>query len=112
VVDTRSTGGPIATGTSRCFSIAGTPGIPAQVTGVVLNVTAVGYTTPGWLTAYPSGAAVPGTSTLNFDTSEYALANGAIVGVGGDGKVCVAVGTVNSAPGSAQVILDVTGYEP
>jgi hypothetical protein len=53
---------------------------------------------------------VPATSTLNFDTTEYAMANGAIIGLGGGGQLCINVGTVSSAPGSSQVILDVVGY--
>jgi hypothetical protein len=110
VADTRASGGAIGTGGSRCFVIAGQNGIPADAAAVVLNVTAVGYATPGWLTVYPNGQPVPATSTLNFDTSEYAMANGAIMRIGSGGQVCVNVGTVNSAPGSSQVILDVTGY--
>jgi hypothetical protein len=47
---------------------------------------------------------------LNFDTTEYAMANGAIIAVGPGGQVCVNVGTINSAPGNSQVILDVVGY--
>jgi thermitase len=110
LVDTRSSGGPISSGTSRCFTTAGLMGIPPTATAVVLNVTAVGYSTQGWLTAYLNGQAVPATSTLNFDTSEYAMANGAIIAVGAGGQVCVNVGTINSAPGSSHVILDVVGY--
>jgi hypothetical protein len=110
LVDTRTSGGPISTGTSRCFQVTGVAGIPANATSVVLNATAVGFGTTGWLTAYPSGQAVPATSTVNFDASEFAVANGAIVALGADGQVCVSVGTVNMAPGSAQVILDVLGY--
>jgi hypothetical protein len=53
---------------------------------------------------------VPATSTLNFDPREYAIANGAIAKLGPDGQVCVDVGTVGNAPGSAQVILDVAGF--
>jgi len=42
-------------------------GVPASgVTSVVLNVTATAPTTAGHLTVYPSGAAVPTASTLNF----------------------------------------------
>ncbi|HEX8966616.1 MAG TPA: hypothetical protein VF937_01965, partial [Chloroflexota bacterium] len=110
LVDTRSSGGPLATGTSRCFTVAGQVGVPSNATGVLLNVTAVGYGTDGWLTAYPAGGAVPATSTVNFDTSEYALANGAIIQLGSGGQVCVNVGTLSSASGSSQVILDVVGY--
>jgi hypothetical protein len=111
VIDTRQLGGgPIAAGQSRCFGVAGVPGIPADAGAVVLNVTAVGYGTNGWLTVYPNGQGVPATSTLNFDVHEYAMANGAIMRVGSNGQVCVNVGTVGNVPGSAQVILDATGY--
>jgi hypothetical protein len=111
VVDTRSLGlGPIATGTMRCFTMTGRAGIPTNATGLVLNVTAVGYATRGWVTVYPGGQSVPPTSTLNFDPSEYAIANGMIVGMSTNGQVCVQVGTVNALPGSAHVILDVAGY--
>jgi hypothetical protein len=110
LVDTRSGGGPIGSGQSRCFTVAGAAGVQSTAVAVVLNVTAVGYGTRGWVTAYPSGQSVPATSTLNFDTSEYAIANGAVIPLGSDGKVCINVGTINSAPGNSQVILDVVGY--
>jgi hypothetical protein len=110
VADTRTLGGPVASGASRCFAVSGVAGIPADASAILLNVTAVQYATPGWLTVYPNGQPVPGTSTLNFDLTEYAVANSAIVRVGTGGQVCANVGTVNSAPGSAQVVLDVTGY--
>jgi pimeloyl-ACP methyl ester carboxylesterase len=110
LVDTRATGGPIATGESRCFQVTGVDGIPSNATGIVANLTAVGYGTKGWLTAYPSGLPAPATSTVNFDTTEYAMANGTLIGLGSDGQLCVSIGTINSAPGSAQVVLDVVGY--
>jgi hypothetical protein len=113
VVDTRQPGqgGPIATGAFRCFTLAGVMGVPATASTVVLNVTAVGYGTPGWLTLYPNGGQTPQTSTLNFATSEYAMANNTAIAVGANSQVCVSVGTVNSAAGSSQVIIDVVGYE-
>ncbi|MBV9169248.1 MAG: PPC domain-containing protein [Chloroflexi bacterium] len=110
LIDTRSSGGPIPTGTSRCFVVTNTMGIPSDAAAIVVNVTAVSYGVQGWLTAYPNGQAVPATSTVNFDTSEYAIGNGAIVRVGSGGQVCVNTGTINAAPGSSNVILDVTGY--
>jgi hypothetical protein len=110
LVDTRGSGGPIATGHSRCFTVAGVSGIPANAVGVVLNAAAVDYTTPGWLTLFPNGQSVPTTSSLNFDTTEYAMANSAIVTIGTGGSVCVAVGTPGNIPGSSDVILDVVGY--
>jgi hypothetical protein len=110
LVDTRISVGAIPTGSSRCFGVAGLAGIPADAQGVVMNVTGVGYTTPGWLTVYPNGQGMPATSTVNFDTSEYAIANQTIMKFGNGGQVCVNVGTPNSMPGSAQVILDATAY--
>jgi hypothetical protein len=91
---------------SQC---AGLAGVPASASGVLYNLTAAGYGTKEWLTAHPAGGAAPDTSTLNFDTSQYAIANGAIVG---GGQLCVNVGTVDSAPGSSQVIIDIAGYLP
>jgi len=38
------------------------------------------------------------------------MANGAIMRIGDGGQVCVNVGTVNAAPGGANVIIDVVGY--
>jgi len=110
IMDTRTMGGAIATGSSRCFPVGGLAGIPMSAVAVVLNVTAVGYGTKGWLTAYPNGQTVPATSTLNFDPSEYAMANGTILALDSSGQMCVNVGTINSAPGSAHVILDAVGY--
>jgi hypothetical protein len=110
VADTRTSGGAIQTGTSRCFVVAGVSGIPANATAVVLNMTAVGYGVSGWLTGYPNGQAVPATSTVNYDPSAYAIANGVTLAVGTSGQVCVNVGTVNSVPGSSHVVLDVMGY--
>lgn len=110
LVDTRTSGGPINTGESRCFTLAGLGGVPSNAVGVVLNAAAVDYTAPGWVTLYPAGQAVPATSTLNFDLSEYAMANSAVIPLGPGGQVCASVGTLNSAPGSADVILDVGGY--
>jgi 6-phosphogluconate dehydrogenase (decarboxylating) len=110
LVDTRTSGGPIATGQSRCFTVTGVAGIPADATGVLLNVAGVGYSTRGWLTLYPAGQPVPSTSTLNVDPRAYAIANGAIARIGTNGQVCVNFGTIGNAPGSSNVILDVTGY--
>ena len=110
VVDTRTSGGAINSGTSRCWPLAGAATIPSNATALVLNLTAVGYGTGGWLSAYPGGQPVPATSTLNFDTTEYAVANGTVTALGNGGQLCVRVGTVNAAPGSSHVVIDVVGY--
>lgn len=110
VADTRLVGGPVPSGQTRCFAVGGQAGIPPDAAAAVLNVTAVGYGTQGWLTAYPAGQPVPPTSTLNFDPATYAAANNVVMRLGTAGSICVAVGTLNSAPGSSQVVIDATGY--
>ncbi|MBV9173789.1 MAG: hypothetical protein JOZ81_27305 [Chloroflexi bacterium] len=110
VADTRNGVGAAAQGSTTCFAVAGTNGIPSNAVGAVINLTGVGYAKPGWLTAFPSGQSLPATSTLNFDISEYAVANGAIMALGPDGKLCVNVGTVNNMPTTSQIVLDVVGY--
>jgi beta-mannanase/chitodextrinase len=105
LADTRGAGGAIAANTSRCFAVAGQSGIPTTATGVLLNITSVGYTGSGWLTTYPAGQAVPATSTLNFDTREWAIANNTYAKLGTGGQVCVAAGQ-----SASQVIIDAVGY--
>ena len=105
VVDTRSSGGPILASQSRCFTLGGQSGVPSTAASVILNVAAVGYADFGWGTLYPSGQVIPSTSTLNFDSHEYAIANGAIVKLGPGGQMCVAAGR-----SATQLILDVAGY--
>ena len=113
LVDTRTAagGGPIPTGSTRCFTVTGgTSGVPTTAIAIVLNVAAVNYTTRGWVTLFPAGGQLPQTSTLNFDPSLYAMANGAVLAIGAGGQVCVNVGTINSVPGSSDVVLDAVGY--
>ena len=76
--DSASSNSAAAGGSSAVTAraIAGVGGIPQSAAGAVLNVTGVGYSQYGWLTVYPNGQAVPSTSTVNFDTREYAIANG------------------------------------
>jgi hypothetical protein len=111
IVDTRTglggVTGPIVPGSPACFTLAGVAGVPASASTVIVNVTATGYGANGWLTLYPNGQPLPATSTVNFDTHEYAIANGAIMRVGSVAKVCVGAGA-----SASQVIIDVTGYEP
>src|SRR5438093_13013974 len=73
ILDTRGNGAPIQggifTGGSdvRNYAVAGICGIPAS-SALSLNftVTGPGQTTPGFLTAWPTGGAVPPVSILNW----------------------------------------------
>jgi uncharacterized repeat protein (TIGR01451 family) len=110
VLDTRNPGGPyggppLAAGTSRTFTIAGQCGIPANATAIQVNLAVTDPTAIGYVTAYPTGSAVPLVATVNYRAGQT-RANNAIVPLSGAGEIdlrCAPTGTVN-------VIVDVSGY--
>ena len=81
--------------------------LPADVTGVVLNVTAVGADRPGFVTVFPGGSAVPATSNVNFGTA-VAQANEVLTGVGSGRTVSLLVDGAG-AP-RTHLVVDVVGY--
>jgi hypothetical protein len=119
VVDTRKpdgmNAGPAVTAyQARGFRIQGLCGVPAGANAVALNVTVVTPGEAGWLGVYPA-TGFSGTSTINFETGEFAIANGAIVPVSAvagatDTDVSVVWGNYSSSAPRTHVLLDVTGY--
>jgi len=100
-------GGPIAPGDSRTLQVTGRGGVPAAgVSAVVLNITAVGSTTGGFLTVHPTGTARPLASNLNFGPGET-IPNLVIAKVSAAGQV-----TIYNDTGSTNVIADVAGWFP
>jgi hypothetical protein len=111
IVDTRNpnstNGGPImGTNSQRDFTVRGNCGIPTTAKAVSLNVTITGATQSSFLTLWPSGGTRPVVSTINFNSTDPALANGAIVGVSTNATDL----SVYNNFGNVHVILDVTGY--
>jgi hypothetical protein len=72
-------------------------------TGVALNVTVTGSTSPGWLTLYPTGTTRPLASNLNHARGQT-IANMAFVKIGSDGSIRV------YSEGSTHVIVDIVGW--
>src|SRR5439155_2699371 len=109
IVDTRGNGAPITggmfTGGSdvRSYALSGICGIPASARAVSLNFTVTGPTAPGFLTAWPTGGAVPPVSILNFAAGQQ-IANAAVVPTSATTSITVNV----SAP--THVIVDINGY--
>ncbi len=69
LLDTRNgIGGPPGkvTAAGRAVQLAGSAGIPATATAVVVNLTATQSSASGFVSAYPCGAAAPLVSNLNF----------------------------------------------
>src|SRR5690606_18274068 len=69
VLDTRDGTGapaaPIGPGRPVTVAIAGRAGVPADATAVVLNVAATNVSGASYVTAWPAGEDMPGTSNLN-----------------------------------------------
>jgi hypothetical protein len=110
--DTRAGfGGILPASTVRDFTIKTVCGVPNTAKAVAVNVTVVQPNADGFFFVWPSGGAVPGVSTINFNAGEPAIANGAIVPLKTTGvpDLSGAYGTA-SGSGNAHVLLDVTGY--
>ncbi len=115
IVDTRTTrvpptspaNTPVGPGGQLDIPMIGIPGMPADVTAVVLNVTATDPTSPTVLTAFPKGQTRPATSNLNVAVGQT-IPNLVVVGVGADGGV-----SLWNKLGSVNAIVDVVGaYGP
>ena len=96
--------GPLFTNSVFNLKVRGVGGVPLNADSVVLNVTAVTPTSPGYLTVFPAGTVKQTTSSLNF-------APGAIV----PNLVIAKVGAKNSVSlynfkGNTHVVVDVVGY--
>jgi len=109
VLDTRyGTGAPKAPVKPHSVTqvkFAGNGGIPADVTAVVLNVTATEPTAAGDIVVYGDGTARPSSSNVNFVKGQT-VPNQVIAPVGADGKVDF----YNASTGSTDLIADVAGY--
>lgn len=107
VLDSRlGIGGPaarFAAGESRSVQVAGIAGVPANAKSVVVNITAVGPSGGGYVTAFPDGEGVPNASNGNFVPSGV-RANTAVVKVGAGGRI-----RVLAAESDTDLIVDVLG---
>ncbi|MEZ4223379.1 MAG: hypothetical protein R3B13_20705 [Polyangiaceae bacterium] len=103
VVDTR-TGAIQSAGDAHCVNVAGVGDVAADAAAVIVNIAAVNAPSAGHLRVHPDGSPATDTSTLNFAAGQT-IANGAVVPVGTDGRVCVTM-----APTSTHYVLDVTGF--
>ena len=99
-VDTRRTSRLRAGGFIE-VPVIGEPGIPSDTYAVAANVTAVSPAADGYLTVWPCGTAMPGTSNVNFAAGD--VAPNAVLSAIGDGALCV----FSSA--DTNVLVDLTG---
>ena len=111
ILDTRDPDGPFGgpsfvASVPRTVSVYGRCGIPANARAVAANVAVTRPTAAGFVTAWQGGTSMPNASTLNFRAGQT-RANNATLILGAAGDVLLAA---VMADGSADVIVDVTGY--
>ncbi len=109
ILDTRTGNGapaaPIGAGVPLELQVTGRGGVPvADVSAVVVNVTAVNPTAESYLTVWPTGEARPTASNLNYRAGAV-VPNLVIVKVGAGGRI-----SLNNDAGQTQVIADVVGW--
>ena len=104
LLDTRTSGGPVASGSSVSLSVTGVAGVPTSaVSAVTLSVTATGSAADGFVIVGPSGAPTPGVSNVNYAAGQSA-ANLVVVKIGSDGQVVLSVSS------TTHLVVDITGY--
>ena len=91
-------------GAGETITIPMPDSVPANATGVVLNVTATDTTSPGYLTVYPNEGSRPLASNLNFSFAGETVANRVHV------KLANRAITIYNFAGNAQVVVDLNGY--
>jgi hypothetical protein len=115
LLDTRSQGstvdgsfkgsGPLGQGGVLELQVTGRAGIPPEgVSAAVLNVTATGPTSNGYLTVWPTGVSRPTASNVNF-VGGQTVPNLVFARVGDDGKV-----SIYNPYGATHVVVDVQGW--
>lgn len=102
-----SGGGPRGPGSRIDLAVLGRGGVPATgVSAVVVNITVTDPTSPSFVTAFPSGAARPNSSNVNFLAGET-VANAAIVPLGSDGRI-----SLFNYGGTTELVVDVLAWVP
>jgi hypothetical protein len=89
ILDTRTgSGAPLGPGGTLRLQVTGRGGVPAIATALVYNLTITQPTGSGFLTVYPSGAARPNVSNINFVAGQT-MANSGTTKLGADGSLTI-----------------------
>ena len=96
-------GSTLAAGSSKSITVAGQFNVPPDATAAVLNVTVVNPTGPGFVNAYPAGAAMPLSSNIDYVRGQV-VPNLVEVGIGTNGQVSFYTSS------RTDLVVDVEGY--
>ncbi|MEX1104904.1 MAG: peptidoglycan-binding protein [Ilumatobacteraceae bacterium] len=80
--------GKVSAGSVTALAVAGRGFVPSDAAAVAINVTVTEPASAGFVTVYPCGNPVPGSSNVNF-TSGVTVANLVVSKVGPGGTVCL-----------------------
>jgi ELWxxDGT repeat protein len=107
LLDTRDTT-PLVSGSARTFAATGGCGVPPTAKALAVNLTVTGATSPGSLQAYAGGTPAPGINSVSFSALRPRASN-SIVQLGPGGLTAL-LETASGAAGSADLIVDVSGW--
>jgi hypothetical protein len=96
--------GTRAANTTTTVTVGGRSGIPSDTT-VVMNLTVMSPSAPGYATVYPCGTSRPATSNINFVAGQT-VNNTVVARTGTGGAVCIYTAA------ATQMTLDLHGYFP
>ncbi|MGH9133844.1 MAG: HYR domain-containing protein, partial [Ilumatobacteraceae bacterium] len=85
--------------------VAGRGGVSAGAAAVVVNVTVVDPSAPGFVTVFPCGTPLPVASSLNYSAGEV-VPNELVAKVGAGGRICLYTYS------ETHLLADVVGYLP
>ncbi len=97
--------GPRPGGSVTEVQIAGRGGIPSDALAAALNVISLNQTGEGFVSVYPCGIPVPGTTNINFSAKSVA-SNMVITKLGTGGKICLYSNV------TSDLVVDVNGAFP
>lgn len=114
VLDSRATGGIFGANEVRTQQVVGVPGprpaVPAGATAVALNLTVTGSQAIGYLSAWPAGAPIPATSSLNWPGAGSTVANASVVKLSTGGALSLLSSTNATTGPLAHHLVDVFGW--
>ena len=98
--------GRLKAGSVTELPVLGRGGIEDDAPAVILNVTAVFPSGPGFLTVFPCGEKRPTASNVNFSSPGDVVPNAVLAKVGADGTVCIYTLV------DTDLIVDANGFAP
>jgi len=104
LLDTRTSGGCVSGPSGRSLLVGGFGGVPSGAAAVVVNVTVVSPSAPGYVTVYPAGQAPPTASSLNYVAGQT-VPNQVTVKLGTAGAI-----VLFASGGCPNLVVDVQGW--